>query len=332
METQVETPAQLHRIAIKVPPFWADEPELFFAQMESQFTLGGITQDATKYAYVLSHIDTKYAKEIKDLITTPPVNNKYESIKKALIQRLSISQEQQIRQILEHEEMGDRKPSQFLRHLQALTNAAIPEQLLRTLWMGRLPAQLQAILATRSADRLDDVAEQADKIYEVSSRAVVVAGIQSWSTAAATLEQQIKELTKQVASLSSRVADKKFKKRERSRSRPRYKQSEKKDVSTIVDSKRKPRSVRSRAVLNPTRRKRKTRRAAVGSGKRPQPQTLPLIRNGPCHEDTLLNRHGLRCQRVPTSTTPRKTNNEFKHTVCGKRICNKHVRGSRSAT
>jgi hypothetical protein len=230
METQIETPAQLHRIAIKVPPFWADEPELWFAQMESQFTLGGITQDATKYAYVLSHIDTKYAKEIKDLITTPPANDKYESVKKALIQRLSISQEQQIRQILEHEEMGDRKPSQFLRHLQALANSAIPEQLLRTLWMGRLPAQLQAILATRTADNLDDVAVQADRIYEVSSRATIVAGIQSSSAATSTLEQQIKELTKQVASLSNRVADKKFKKRERSRSRTRVKQDTDKSI------------------------------------------------------------------------------------------------------
>ncbi|KYN05204.1 hypothetical protein ALC62_03905 [Cyphomyrmex costatus] len=89
--------SQIHRVALKIPPFWADEPELWFAQLEVQFTLGGITQDATKYAYVLSHIETKNAKEIKDLITRPPDHDKYENIKKALIQRLSVSQEQQIR-------------------------------------------------------------------------------------------------------------------------------------------------------------------------------------------------------------------------------------------
>ena len=102
---------QIHRVALKIPPFWADEPELWFAQLEGQFLLGGITQDSTKYAYVLSHIETKHAKEIKDLITRPPAENKYETLKKALIQRLSISQEQQIRQLLEHEEIGDRRPS-----------------------------------------------------------------------------------------------------------------------------------------------------------------------------------------------------------------------------
>ncbi|KYN14011.1 PREDICTED: uncharacterized protein LOC108766199 [Trachymyrmex cornetzi] len=213
----------IHRVALKIPPFWADKPELWFAQLEGQFTLGSITADATKYAYVLSHIETKHAKEIKDLITKPPEHDKYENIKKALIQRLSLSQEQQIRQLLEHEEMGDRRPSQFLRHLQALANSAIPEQLLRTLWMGRLPSQLQAILATRSADKLDEVAEQADKIHEVSCRATTVASIQP-----ANMEQQIRELTKQVASLKGQLsrAHTQRKVRERSRSRSRGKTDE----------------------------------------------------------------------------------------------------------
>ncbi|XP_039309201.1 uncharacterized protein LOC120359008 [Solenopsis invicta] len=187
--------------------------------------LGGITQDSTKYAYVLSHIETKHAKEIKDLITKPPAENKYENLKKALIQRLSISQEQQIRQLLEHEEIGDRRPSQFLRHLQALANSAIPDQLLRTLWMGRLPSQLQAILATRTADDLEAVAEQADRIHEVANRATGVASLQS---ATPTLQQQIKELAKQVASLSGRLSRStgKSQKRDRSQSRSKKKTEE----------------------------------------------------------------------------------------------------------
>ncbi|XP_036144942.1 uncharacterized protein LOC118646355 [Monomorium pharaonis] len=212
--------APINRVTIKIPPFWADEPELWFAQLERQFTLGRITSDETKYAYVLAQVDTKQAKEIKDLITQPPEKNKYESIKKALIQRLSISQEQQIRQLLEHEEMGDRRPSQFLRHLQSLASSAISEQLLRTLWMGRLPSQLQAILATRTADNLEVVAEQADRIYEITCRTAVVASTQA-TTTEQTMEQQIKILAQQVASLNSRLTQSLQKDRRRSRSRTR---------------------------------------------------------------------------------------------------------------
>ncbi|XP_077270157.1 uncharacterized protein LOC143901605 [Temnothorax americanus] len=191
-----EKRAQINRIGVKVPPFWADEPELWFAQLEGQFMLGGITQDSTKYAYVLAHIDTKHAKEIKDLITKLPEADKYASIKKTLIQCLSVSQEQQIRQLLEHEEMGDRRPSQFLRHLQALASSVIPEQLLRTLWMGRLLSQLQVIFATRTADNLKAVAEQADRVFEVTCRAATVASVQP-STSTSTLEDQIIGLAKQ---------------------------------------------------------------------------------------------------------------------------------------
>ncbi|EZA58871.1 hypothetical protein X777_00566 [Ooceraea biroi] len=74
--SQQET--QINRIAMRMPPFWPDEPELWFAQLESQFQICGINQDGTRYAYALSQLETKYALEIKDVITTPPsqYNNK----------------------------------------------------------------------------------------------------------------------------------------------------------------------------------------------------------------------------------------------------------------
>lgn len=45
--------------------------------------------------------------------------------------------------------------------------------------MGRVPAQTQAILATRSVDNLEEVAEQADKIHEIISRVTTVASVQN---------------------------------------------------------------------------------------------------------------------------------------------------------
>lgn len=219
---QTDSP-QVNKVAVRAPPFWPEEPELWFAQLESQFTLGGITQDGTKYAHVLSQIDTKFAREVKDVITNPPANDKYMAIKTALIQRLSTSQEQRIRQLLEHEELGDRKPSQFLRHLQTLAGTAIPEQLLRTLWLGRLPSQMQIILATRAQDRLEEVAEQADRIQEVTCRSVseVHAPIDNQSR----MEQQIRQLTNQLAEMSRRWERKRYPRdRSRSKSRERKKQ------------------------------------------------------------------------------------------------------------
>ncbi|XP_070166118.1 uncharacterized protein [Polyergus mexicanus] len=209
----MEGQEQVTRLAIKAPPFWPEEPELWFAQLESQFTLGGITQDATKYSYVVAHLETRYAREIRDIVTQPPAQGKYEAVKKALTQRLTATQEQRIRQLLEHEELGDRKPSQFLRLLQTLANDNVPEQLLRTLWLGRLPQQAQVILATRTEDRLEEVAEQADRITEVTSRMTVAAATATQPS----IEAQIKALTQQVEMLSAQIRARHSRSRSRAR-------------------------------------------------------------------------------------------------------------------
>ncbi|CAK9821249.1 hypothetical protein ANTRET_LOCUS15 [Anthophora retusa] len=96
----------------------------------------------------------------------PPTERKYERLKTELISRLSTSKKRRIQRLLEHEEIGDRRPSQFLRHLRALAGTCVSEPLMRTLWLGRLPSNIQAILATQQDTALDKVAELADAITD----------------------------------------------------------------------------------------------------------------------------------------------------------------------
>ncbi|XP_076389540.1 uncharacterized protein LOC143264774 [Megachile rotundata] len=86
--------------------------------------------------------------------------------------------------LLELVEIGDRKPSQFLRHLRGLAGTCVSESLLRTLWLGRLSANVQAILATQMETPLDKVAELADAITEtIPSRPMVADATLSRSAA-----------------------------------------------------------------------------------------------------------------------------------------------------
>ena len=64
---------------------------MWFAQLEGQFALSNITQDSTKFYYVISHLENKYATEMKDVITNPPPTVRYDRIKAELIRRLSVS-------------------------------------------------------------------------------------------------------------------------------------------------------------------------------------------------------------------------------------------------
>jgi len=203
--------ANINRVAMRIPSFWPDDPELWFAQLEGQFALSIITDDDVKYGYVLSKLEPRQAREIKDVITNPPSSNKYSAIKSALIQRLTDSQEQRIRQLLEREELGDRKPSQFLRHLSTRAGTTVSDDLLRTLWLGRLPPQTQAILATRKSDKLQNVAEQADRIHEINSRALVLATEHPPAATASSPQNawtaQMEALTQQVATLTEQMTN-----------------------------------------------------------------------------------------------------------------------------
>jgi hypothetical protein len=58
--------------------------------------------------------------------------------------------------------MEDEKPSQYLRRLQALAGTAVPDDLLRTLWMRGLPEKLKPTMATQTGKTLPEMAEVAD--------------------------------------------------------------------------------------------------------------------------------------------------------------------------
>jgi hypothetical protein len=96
-----------------LPPFWPKWPAVWFAQAESQFTLAGISSEQTKFCYVISQLDQRYASEVEDIFTCPTERDPYTTLRMELVRRLSPWKEHRNRELLTFE-MGDRKPSQFL--------------------------------------------------------------------------------------------------------------------------------------------------------------------------------------------------------------------------
>ncbi|XP_037871463.1 uncharacterized protein LOC105842617 [Bombyx mori] len=219
----IDSSGESCRVGVRIPPFWPQEPALWFAQAEGQFALANITSDATKFYYVTAQLDHIYAAEVKDIIIAPPEINKYEKLKTELTKRLSASREKEVQQLLMHEELGDRKPSQFLRHLQHLAGPNIPEDFLKTIWTSRLPSSIQAVLAAQPLTPLQTLAEVADRVNDIVPATPVVASTSA--TTQNTIDQMAKmiaQLTKQVHALSTRDSI---------RSRPTYRR-EKRSRST----------------------------------------------------------------------------------------------------
>lgn len=198
-----DTEANVYKVGVKIPPFWPEEPALWFAQIEGQFMITGITSDTTRFYHVIAHLDQQYASEVKDIITSPPLDNtKYIKLKTELIKRLSASQVNKIKKLLSNEELGDRTPSQFLRHLRTLAGPIVHEDFLSHLWSSRLPQNVQTIIATQRNVPLETIAELADRVYEIAAPTPVIASAEFNFNSMA---KQIAELTKEVSSLKGQL-------------------------------------------------------------------------------------------------------------------------------
>ncbi|KAL4119980.1 hypothetical protein QTP88_012730 [Uroleucon formosanum] len=157
------------RVAIKTPPFWKGDPNIWFAQIEAQFVLSGINNDTTKLYHVITAVDTEILTQVSDIIQTPPDNNKYDTLK-------------------------TRKPSTLLNEMQRLGGVALSSELLKSLWLQHLPIVMQSCLAVTSGT-VEELSKLADKIGEIGEPRVVAAVASDPTT------ELLKQLIKDVAEL-----------------------------------------------------------------------------------------------------------------------------------
>lgn len=172
--------SNIARVTIRPPPFWKVNPNLWFAQLEAQFNIAGITADSTKFYHVLSAMESDILNTVSDIVLHPPAVDKYGTLKKRLVELHSESQESKIRRLLQGLELGDQRPSQLLTRMRNLAGEAVGEPLLKSLWLSRLPANTQGILLAAPSinatsvnrsepTQLEELADLKEQISELRS-------------------------------------------------------------------------------------------------------------------------------------------------------------------
>ncbi|XP_037928498.1 uncharacterized protein LOC119662916 [Teleopsis dalmanni] len=155
-------------VEFKLPPFWKQDPALWFIQVDAAFHRKKITGDNSKYWTVISYIDPELLQHVSDIVKNPPDTDKYKTLKECLISRLRPTQEQQLQTLLYDIELGDSKPSQLLRKMQDLADNKVTEDVLRSLWLKRLPANVQFVLSVNVESSLTAAANLADRLIEIN--------------------------------------------------------------------------------------------------------------------------------------------------------------------
>lgn len=160
--------AQSSSVTARIPPFWTNSPETWFVQAEAQFELSKIHREERKYAYLVSSLPQEVIQRVLDVIQNPPnPNDRYKTLKAVLLQRFSLSEEGKITNLLYHEEIGDRSPSEFYHRLLLLAgNDDSAKTLAIKLWKDRLPSPIDIAVIPLMAQGPTVFLDTADKIWE----------------------------------------------------------------------------------------------------------------------------------------------------------------------
>ncbi|CAH8539204.1 unnamed protein product [Schistosoma intercalatum] len=152
----------------RLPEFDRSDPELWFAQLEHYFTRHNIKSEGIRYRDLCSILPPSVAKEVRDLILSPPSPQPYTILRREIMNRLSLSDSQRIQRLFQGETLSDRSPSQFLRHLQVLVgDKTVGEAVLKQGWIQALPCYVQHCLDAQDPETsLSHLARIADRIME----------------------------------------------------------------------------------------------------------------------------------------------------------------------
>lgn len=211
--------AEVSRVALKLPQFWEKSPELWFVNIEAQFRMSAITADSTQYYAVIAALNADTLMHVSDIVLSPPSENMYQTVKDRLVAEFTDSEQKKLKTLLSELSLGDDKPSMLLRKMRQLAGTKLNDELLKTLWLQRLPSQTQAILSV-SEDTLEKLAVMADKIGESTgttpANCYAVAQTEPRSEIAE-LRQQVSELTEQMKLLTQRTGRRRYRSTSRQR-------------------------------------------------------------------------------------------------------------------
>ena len=78
-------------VSLKLPVFWPDAAEVWFAQADAQFAIKSITVSKTKFYHAVASLPKNVGAQILDLIHAPPAGDPYEVLKERLTTLYSLN-------------------------------------------------------------------------------------------------------------------------------------------------------------------------------------------------------------------------------------------------
>ena len=164
-------------VSLKLPTFWSNQAEVWFAQTESQFAIREIKKEQTKYHYVVSALDQETAVRVLDIIQKPPSDDPYTALKTRLIGTFTLSETERANKLLNLPALGDQKPSTLMDQMLGLLGDHQTCFLFCQIFLNKLPDRIRSVLVHSKVQDSRELATAADRLYESYSTSESSLGI-----------------------------------------------------------------------------------------------------------------------------------------------------------
>jgi hypothetical protein len=185
LAAQAAAAAPVAHVAVKLPDFWVKDPKMWFSQAEAQFRRARITAETTMYDYILMKLPEDVVMSVRSLVSAieaDPVKQEtsYTLMKEALLGSYGKTKWQMAYSLLDHPDLGDRRPSAMMAEMLALRfETTAPDSLFLALFLRRLPAAIRDHLAAANHTTSTEMAAHADILWDARNTSSVSAVVDS---------------------------------------------------------------------------------------------------------------------------------------------------------
>lgn len=129
---------------LQLPAFWASCPENWFNVVDELFRLRGIDSQEIRFAMASRALPDDVVGKVSDIFGSFPEVDRYDVLKRTLIERLQVSQVEKYETLFDDVEFVGLTPEEMFRKMRALAGPqAQDDNLLRRMWFNRLNEQIK---------------------------------------------------------------------------------------------------------------------------------------------------------------------------------------------
>ena len=138
--TAPSSPSPVVNVSMKLPVFWPDTAEVWFAQVDNQFAIRSVTVSKMKFYHAVAVLSQEVPSKILDLICASPAKDPYGVLRECLITLYTLKNYQHFEALVSLPLSGDQKTSHLMNSMLALLpDDYKPDFILRFFFLRRLP-------------------------------------------------------------------------------------------------------------------------------------------------------------------------------------------------